>query len=107
MLFQGAGLADAVDADHETEAAGATGLDAGERVLEDRGLLRFYAEPSRTFQERIRRGLALEPAFGDRVAVDDLREAIDDPDRTQDVLGVGRRRDDRELEASIARRVEV
>ena len=60
VLAQRVGLPDAVDADDAAEAAGAPGLDAGERVLEDgRGVGRD-AEGLGGGEERVRRRLALQ-----------------------------------------------
>jgi len=44
VVAQGVGVVDAVDADDPAERARAAGLDAGDRVLEDRGPRRVEAE---------------------------------------------------------------
>ena len=67
----GAGLAQrlrlpaVIDADDTAESAGASRLDAGDRVLDDDRARRFHLEALRRLQERIGRRLAVESQAGD------------------------------------------
>ena len=107
MLAQRVGVADAVDADDEAEAAGPAGLDAGERVLEDRGLGRLDAERPGAGEEGVRRGLALQVlALGDD-AVDPRLEEVLDSGRGEHVAAVGAGGDDGAAQSRVARRLEV
>src|SRR5437588_4328305 len=66
MSVQSVGLAGAVDAHHEAEAAGAAGLDAGERVLVDSGLFGLYVQEARGHEVGVGCGLARQVlALGD------------------------------------------
>ena len=69
----------AIDADDAAEAAGAPGLDAGDRVLHDDGARRFCPDAPRRLQKSIRRRLALEFEAGHvrpvHARVEQLRDA--------------------------------
>ena len=70
----------AVDADHAAELPGASGLDAGQRVLEHGRLVGPHVEPAGALEERVRLGLAAQAERVDHVAVH----------QCLDVLGRGR-----------------
>ncbi len=55
----------AIDTDDAPESAGASRLDAGDRVLHDDGTRRFRTDAPRRLHESIRCRLALEPESGD------------------------------------------
>ena len=104
---QGVALADAVDADHAAEGAGATRLDARERVLVHRGVCGLDAEPASTLQERVRVRLALQvQLFGDD-AVDAHLDQVVDTSSAKHILAIVARRDHGAAQAGVARRLEV
>jgi hypothetical protein len=88
-----------VDADDEPEVPRTAGLDAGQRVLEDRGGGRGDPEQLGAGEERVRRGLAGQAARLADVAVDRRVEAALEPRGADDDAAVRRRRDDRARQA--------
>ena len=64
-------LANAVDANHETEAAGVSRFDSGQRILEHGCLRSGYVQQTRRFEIAVRRGLAVQVvATGDHAVHD-------------------------------------
>src|SRR4051794_38801016 len=92
VLAQGLRLADAVDPHDVAKGAGPAGLDAGQGVLEDRGLARLDGEQLGAVQEGVRRGLAGQVPFADRHAVHPLLHVLPQTGDLQDVGSVGARR---------------
>src|SRR5213078_1347229 len=96
-------LAHAIDADDAAERTAAAGLDAGERVLEHRGLRRRRPELLRRREIHVRLRLAGQMlALGDD-AVDAELEEVGDPGRLEHLAAVGARGDDGAAEARLAR----
>src|SRR5437588_6458344 len=94
------GLADALDADDEAEAARLARLHPRQRVLEHGGLRRRYTEGSRAREKGVRGGLPMELiALGDE-AVDDRVEQLLYAGGREHVPAVRARRDDRAMEPS-------
>ena len=100
-------LLGAVDADDEAEVPGPAGLDAGQRVLEDRRLMRSDAEAPRTLQERVRRRLALQAELCPDIAVHALLHVLGEAGDLEHLGRVVAARDDRAPQPGHLRRHEV
>jgi hypothetical protein len=96
-----------VDADDVAEVARATGLDAGERVLEHRRRSRFDTELPRRGEEGIRRRLALQALRPRGEPVDPQLEEVLEAGGLEHFLRVRARGDDRARQARLAHRLEV
>ena len=98
--LEGLGLPGAVHADHQAEVAGATGLDADQRVLEHDRLGGFDAQRPGAGQEGVGRGLARQAvALGDEAVDDALRRGRGSRRRRRIVARVGARGHDGACEA--------
>jgi hypothetical protein len=73
---------------HEPEPAGASGCHARQRVLEDGGRAGLGAQHAGSFEKRVRRGLAPQPARGRQLGVDPRFEQVRNPSRFEDGSGV-------------------
>ena len=76
VLAQRVGLPDPVHADHDPEVPGAAGLDAGQRVLEDRRGTGIRAELGGAREERVGVRLAGKLALAGHLAVDARVEQV-------------------------------
>src|SRR6266516_3793942 len=97
VLYQGATMrgVEPVDAYDVAEAAGTSGRDAGERVLEHGRLIGSHAEQLRPGKERVRRRLAGQVPLDDRAPVDaSLHQPVQAGD-VQYLSGVSTGRHDR------------
>src|ERR1700755_2642097 len=100
-------MADSVDADHDAEVSGPAGLNAGQRVLEHRSLIRRYRKQLGRTEKRVRLGLAGDVFVAHRDAVDAVLDELGEPGDFEDVTGVGARRHHRDTQPGLTDCLEV
>src|SRR5215831_9170125 len=101
MLGQLVGLPYPVDADHEAELAGPTGIDSGQRVLEHSADVWREAKCSRTGQVCIWSGFAAQVLLRCDHAVDSRLEQLLDSRGSEHFLRIGARRHHRPAQARL------
>jgi len=89
MTLQGLGLADPIDTDDISEGARAAGFDAGQGILEDRGLAWQDVKQARSGQVRVRRRLARQVLLRGHDAIDARLKELVDSSGDQYVMAVG------------------